>query len=84
MNRLLLSLTALSVAGDVGQDRWQEIDVIRKGGNHGWRLFEGTAEFDNSKGRLVSDFIAPVAKPLPASYTSPRSMASLYRLVPRP
>ena len=48
-------------AGDVGQDRWEEIDVIRKGGNYGWRLFEGAAEFDNPKRRPASEFIAPVA-----------------------
>jgi glucose/arabinose dehydrogenase len=47
-------------AGDVGQNQWEEIDVVRKGGNYGWRLFEGVEEFDNVDGRAAGDFIAPV------------------------
>jgi hypothetical protein len=31
-----------------------------KGGNYGWRLFEGDAAYDNPKKRRAGDFIAPV------------------------
>jgi glucose/arabinose dehydrogenase/plastocyanin len=33
-------------AGDAGQNRWEEVDIVDLGGNYGWNLKEGTHCFD--------------------------------------
>jgi glucose/arabinose dehydrogenase len=43
--------TGLLYCADVGQDRWEKINVIEKGGNYGWRIMEGP------------EFLHPVPKP---------------------
>jgi glucose/arabinose dehydrogenase len=34
------------IAGDAGQNRWEEVSVVRKGGNYGWNVKEGAHCFD--------------------------------------
>lgn len=47
--------------GDVGQELWEEVNVIQKGGNYGWSLREGTQAFGNRQADpALADPIDPV------------------------
>ena len=49
-------------AGDVGQNNWEEIDVIGLGGNYGWDVREGAHCFEPASGCSTAGLIDPVAE----------------------
>ena len=49
--------------GDVGQNTWEEVDLIEKGGNYGWNPREGRHAFPGGKpGNAGERFIDPIAE----------------------
>ena len=47
-------------AADVGQDFWEEINVVRKGGNYGWSVREASYPFNNKPQHVPDEPLAPV------------------------
>ena len=48
-------------AGDVGQNEFEEIDIVERGGNYGWRCYEGNEEYDPRACGSRNDHRFPVA-----------------------
>ena len=56
-------VTGLLYAGDVGQGAREEVDIITRGDNYGWRVFEGTLCTNNDPTLCNPvNFIPPIAE----------------------
>lgn len=55
-------MTGKIMAGDVGQNRIEEIDEIVRGGNYGWNIMEGTSVYKDDKVTDKATHIPPVTE----------------------
>ncbi|MCG8428596.1 MAG: PQQ-dependent sugar dehydrogenase, partial [Chromatiales bacterium] len=49
-------------AADVGQNAWEEVNIITSGGNYGWRCYEGTHAYNLSGCQAASAYDMPVVE----------------------
>jgi len=54
--------TGLLWCADVGQNRWEEINIISRGGNYGWNRMEGSHCYSPPAGCDQTGLVLPVAE----------------------
>ena len=47
-------------AADVGQDFWEEVNLVKRGGNYGWSIREASYPFNNKTVEIADPLEAPV------------------------
>jgi len=53
-------VTGYIYCGDVGQDAWEEVDILQVGKNYGWRCYEGNHIYNSSGCGPMTDYTFPI------------------------
>ncbi|MBX3439191.1 MAG: PQQ-dependent sugar dehydrogenase, partial [Planctomycetaceae bacterium] len=56
--------------GNVGQDLWEQVFLIERGGNYGWSVMEGSQPFRPERQRGPTPFVAPIVEHDHAAFRS--------------
>ena len=54
------SVTGDLWVGDVGQDQYEEVSIVRRGENHGWNVYEGFEPFSSRYRKPGASYVPPV------------------------
>ena len=58
------NVTGRLFAADVGQDKWEEIDIVENGQNYGWRIMEGNHLYDPALAETLHINISSLTPPI--------------------
>ena len=70
--------------GDVGQDAWEEVDLIENGNNYGWRCYEGNHTYNTTGCLPISNYTFPVKEYANAGGNCSVTGGYIYRGTRRP
>jgi glucose/arabinose dehydrogenase len=58
------NVTGRLFAADVGQDKWEEIDIVENGKNYGWRIMEGNHLYDPALAQTMHMNLSSLTSPI--------------------
>jgi len=70
--------------GDVGQDAWEEVNLIENGNNYGWRCYEGNHPYNTTGCLPISNYTFPVKEYANAGSDCSVTGGYIYRGTRRP